>query len=101
MRCPEWLITSTSCATDPAQDSLVKEILEYLNKQTDNGSHWRGPSSAAEMSRFIVNYCVGTYDRKRKGGGLLKEERSIRQIFSDYMNQIVRSNRTDSSRPKG
>lgn len=57
------------------------------------------------MSKIIVNYCIGAYERKRKRkvttdgststqasaqqNGLPKEERSIRQIFSDSINEIV------------
>ncbi|KPM44196.1 hypothetical protein AK830_g2319 [Neonectria ditissima] len=123
----KWLITSTSCATGAVRDSLVVEILEHLQKETENGNHWCGPSSATEMSRVIVDYCIGAYDRKRPaadadpsksgmfakdspspGGdkkksskvpkdprsslkdGARKTERSIRQIFSDSINQIGR-----------
>ncbi|KAF4490740.1 hypothetical protein CGGC5_v002443 [Colletotrichum fructicola Nara gc5] len=58
------------------------------------------------MSKVIVNYCIGAYERKRKRSvmtkgpvstqanaqqnGLPKEERSIRQIFSDSINEIGR-----------
>lgn len=78
------------------------------------------------MSRVLVDYCIGTYERKRRrqnvnrnedqrlqtGGtttqeqhqrntdrvdqsttedGKHKEERSIHQIFSDSINEIVRT----------
>ena len=114
--CLEWLITSTSCASSAERDRLVTDILDHLRRQTENGSHWCGPSSATEMSKVIVDYCVGAYDRKRKVAipnsnqrkrsandtqspkGLMqnsthdsvqKGERSIRQIFSDSINHIV------------
>ncbi|KAI6758608.1 hypothetical protein HG530_010848 [Fusarium avenaceum] len=62
----EWLITSTSCATNDIRDNLVTDILEHLRRQVENGSREFGPISASEMSRVIVDYCIGTYDRKRK-----------------------------------
>ncbi|KAF3810301.1 hypothetical protein GCG54_00002759 [Colletotrichum gloeosporioides] len=85
-------------------------VLRHLQKQVRNGSRRIGPSSATEMSKVIVNYCVGAYERKRKRkvttngsvsiqansqqNGLPKEERSIRQIFSDSINEIRRKEST-------
>lgn len=120
----EWLITSTSCATNDIRDNLVTDILEHLRRQVENGSREFGPISASEISRVIVDYCIGTYDRKRKSqdvsldrcqslrpddtaigdkhqvstarvnpntaaDGKRIEERSIHQIFSDSINEIV------------
>ncbi|CAJ0546994.1 Ff.00g016210.m01.CDS01 [Fusarium sp. VM40] len=62
----KWLITSTSCATNDIRDNLVTDILEHLRRQVENGSRRIGPTSASEMSRVIVDYCIGTYDRKRR-----------------------------------
>ncbi|KAL2691339.1 hypothetical protein Neosp_001723 [[Neocosmospora] mangrovei] len=100
----KWLITSTSCATNNIRDNLVADILEHLRRQVENGSRQFGPTSATEMGSAIVDYCIGTYDRKRRrqtGGtngagqntdedGKRKEERSIHQIFSDSINEIGR-----------
>ncbi|KAI8723086.1 hypothetical protein NCS52_00163600 [Fusarium sp. LHS14.1] len=110
----KWLITSTSCANNNIRDNLVADILEHLRRQVENGSRQFGPTSATEMGRAIVDYCIGTYDRKRRrqtGGtttqdqhqastdaagqstaedGKRKEERSIHQIFSDSINEIGR-----------
>ncbi|KAJ4315375.1 hypothetical protein N0V84_008384 [Fusarium piperis] len=83
----KWLITSTSCATNDIRDNLVTDILEHLRRQVQNGSRRFGPTSATEMSRVIVDYCIGTYDRKRKRQ---PKERSIHQIFSDSINKIGR-----------
>ncbi|RSL93591.1 hypothetical protein CEP52_013157 [Fusarium oligoseptatum] len=111
----KWLITSTSCATNDRRDNLVTDILGHLQRQVENGSRRLGPTSATEMSRVIVDYCIGTYERKRKrqtGGTTAqdqhqvnthsvdqsatedekhKEERSIHQIFSDSINEIAQS----------
>ncbi|RMI95255.1 hypothetical protein CDV36_016417, partial [Fusarium kuroshium] len=62
----KWLITSTSCAANDIRDNLVTDILEHLQKQVRNGSRQSGPTSATEMSRIIVDFCIGTYDKKRK-----------------------------------
>ncbi|KAL6352541.1 hypothetical protein LRP88_14311 [Fusarium phalaenopsidis] len=106
----KWLITSTSCATNDIRDNLVTDILGHLQRQVENGSRRLGPTSAAEMSQVIVDYCIGTYDRKRRRqdvngqhqvnmdrvdqstteDGKHKEERSIHQIFSDSINEIGR-----------
>ncbi|KAH9240602.1 hypothetical protein K456DRAFT_1719835 [Colletotrichum gloeosporioides 23] len=102
----KWIITSTSSARNDVHDNLFTNILEHLQKQVKNGSRRVGPSSATEMSKVIVNYCIGAYERKRKRkvttdgstsaqanaqkNGLPKEERSIRQIFSDSINEIGR-----------
>ncbi|KAM6534117.1 hypothetical protein FALCPG4_007054 [Fusarium falciforme] len=106
----KWLITSTSCATNDIRDNLVTDILGHLQRQVENGSRQLGPTSAAEMSQVIVDYCIGTYDRKRRRqdvnrqhqvdmdrvdqstteDGKHKEERSIHQIFSDSINEIGR-----------
>jgi hypothetical protein len=119
----EWLITSTSCATNNIRDSLVTDILQHLQRHVENGSRRYGPTSASEMGKVIVDYCIGTYDRKRgsqdvdidrdqplRGGGTTigdqhrentvrvnpdaatdekRKERSIFQIFSDSINEIV------------
>ncbi|RSL93024.1 hypothetical protein CDV31_014904 [Fusarium ambrosium] len=84
----KWLITSTSCATNDIRDSLVTDILEHLQRQVENGSRRFGPASATEMSRVIVDYCIGAYDRKRRRQR--QETRSIHQLFSDSINKIGR-----------
>ncbi|RSL54692.1 hypothetical protein CEP54_009739 [Fusarium duplospermum] len=88
----EWLITSTSCATNHIRDNLVTDILGHVREEVYNGSLRSEPTSATEMSRLIVDYCIGAYDRKRshQDERLHQAERSIHQIFSDSINEIER-----------
>ncbi|RSL79740.1 hypothetical protein BHE90_001537 [Fusarium euwallaceae] len=83
----KWLITSTSCATDDIRDNLVADILEHLRKQVQDGSRRFGPTSATEMSRVIVDYCIGTHDRKLMRH---RQGRSVHQIFSDSIHEVGR-----------
>ncbi|KAJ4226298.1 hypothetical protein NW759_004884 [Fusarium solani] len=70
----KWLITSTSCATNDIRDNLVTDILGHLQRQVENGSRRLGPTSATEMSRVIVDYCIGTYERKRSRQNVKRNE---------------------------
>ncbi|KAK7427617.1 hypothetical protein QQZ08_005892 [Neonectria magnoliae] len=82
----KWLITSNSCGTGPKGDPLVQEILDDLNKKTKARTHWCGPSSATEMSRLIVDYCINAYDRKRK-------------VVEPYRSQTKGTAKNNSSHP--
>ncbi|KAF5012599.1 hypothetical protein FDECE_1366 [Fusarium decemcellulare] len=82
----EWLITATSCLLDDSHDALVEGILNELSKQAESGGSGSQPGSATDMSRLIVNYCVGSYERRPKPQGQM----SIGQTFSNYMNRIGR-----------
>ncbi|KAF5691998.1 ankyrin repeat protein [Fusarium circinatum] len=100
----EWVITATSHAVDEAQeDDLPRDFLNHPVVQeqiTEASSH---PKFAARIATLIANYCVDAYERKRTSeekindssssnshGGSEKRTRSIRQIFSDTVNDIAR-----------
>ncbi|KAM0497316.1 hypothetical protein ACHAP8_006806 [Fusarium lateritium] len=110
----EWLITASSCASSDVETRFVKDILEHLGKKEKEGSNRRGPRSPAELRDLIAEYCISIYERKYDPKDLKPEdkeenksqrqdqkqqqqqnvagerERSIRQIFSDAINEIVR-----------
>ncbi|KAK1448688.1 hypothetical protein CMEL01_08003 [Colletotrichum melonis] len=64
----EWLITSASCAEidNERTSTFINSIVDHLRTQVEDGSRERGPSSAAELSKSIAEYCVGTYDRQQE-----------------------------------
>ncbi|KAF4475281.1 Ankyrin-1 [Colletotrichum fructicola Nara gc5] len=102
----KWLITANSCVFDNSHGDLVEEILDQVSKQTEYGGSWSQPGSAVEMSRLIVEYCMGHYEKRPKAAIPM----SIGQMFSNHMNQIGRgetalfvdfSSRTKSWQPQG
>ncbi|KAF5614061.1 1-alkyl-2-acetylglycerophosphocholine esterase [Fusarium sp. NRRL 25303] len=82
----KWLITATSCGSDDSHKKLEEVILDLLHKQADSRGSSSQPKSAEEMSKLIVKYVIGSYERNPKLKGLM----SIGQIFSQYLNQIGR-----------
>ncbi|UQC90706.1 uncharacterized protein CLUP02_16236 [Colletotrichum lupini] len=64
----EWLITSASCAEIDNERTItfINSIVDHLRTQVEEGSRERGPNSAAELSKSIAEYCVGTYDRQKE-----------------------------------
>ncbi|CAI6091893.1 unnamed protein product [Clonostachys chloroleuca] len=63
----EWLITATSVVFDNEHDTSQ-------------------PQSVADMSKLVVEYCIGSYERQPKPQELI----SIGKIFSQYVNQLGR-----------
>ncbi|RSL46448.1 hypothetical protein CEP54_013846 [Fusarium duplospermum] len=87
----KWLITATSCLFDDSHDTLVEGILDQLGKEAEAGGSASQPESADDMSRFIVDYCIGSYERLPKSQEPKPQGRaSIRQIFSNTINEIGR-----------
>lgn len=81
----EWILSASSCSLDDNHDNLVEGVLDQLNNQAEYGGNRSQPESADAMAKIIVDYCVGSYDRKPKS----KTRMSISQIFSNYMNSIA------------
>ncbi|CAH0044338.1 unnamed protein product [Clonostachys solani] len=44
----------------------VDGFVEYLNKQADAGGVQSQPASAEEMMKVMVDYCIGSYERRRQ-----------------------------------
>ncbi|KAI8317367.1 Ankyrin repeat and protein kinase domain-containing protein 1 [Colletotrichum sp. SAR11_240] len=108
----KWLVTSTSCAKMEKANEFVEEIREHLRRRADDGSLNGGLRSPQELSKVIAEYCIGSYERKHKLETRRSdppkqdqqrlspvrsqqippstEERSIRQVFSDFINEIGR-----------
>ena len=121
-----WLISSTSSTMNHENGDFVTNVLKYLNNEVESGSSQTQPTSANDMSRAIADYCIYTYEKKRKEedtsddhtGTELEErsgisestikqatgnedvgvtseqlewrrQRSIRQVYSDFINEIV------------
>ncbi|KAF7527677.1 hypothetical protein G7054_g10415 [Neopestalotiopsis clavispora] len=92
----EWVISASSHPIDDGENELVNGILDLLEKQGDAGGSGLQPSSASEMSQFIVDYCVESYEREPKEIQKTRPEDcrlenllSIRQTFSKSINSIV------------
>lgn len=95
------MVTSTSCAYSDEQNDFVLRFLDYLHQRPEGGTQGRGPASPSELSAAIVDYCVESYERngrslpldgtsdQRLDPGNIGVDRSIRQIFSDFINGIV------------
>ncbi|KAK1496695.1 hypothetical protein CCUS01_13274 [Colletotrichum cuscutae] len=107
----KWLITTNSCLFGESDGALVQDVLDQLNKQAEYGGRKSQPGSAVEMSRLIVEHCIGSYDRRPKLEGQLVDnktsfistvpsvnqkdllavkELSIGQIYSNHMNKVGR-----------
>ncbi|RSL47701.1 hypothetical protein CEP53_009834 [Fusarium sp. AF-6] len=92
----KWLITASSCLFDGSNGTLVEGILEQLAKEVEAGGSASQPESAVDMCRFVVDYCIGTYERLPKneepnpGEPKPQGQGSIRQIFSNTINEIGR-----------
>ncbi|GES57195.1 1-alkyl-2-acetylglycerophosphocholine esterase [Aspergillus terreus] len=84
------VITSSTHRMDDHQDPVITRILYDLIKR-NGGKGRRQPSTPEELSRVIVNGCVGFFDQALDSGSSVGPEReipaSIRQIFSDSINQ--------------
>lgn len=106
---PEWIITATPHPIDGTQeDDLPKDFLNHPSTQERVGEASPQLTLAAHIATLIANYCVDAYERKRVSpeGGIAQHNdssssrsqdvrkerstRSIRQIFSDSVNLIVR-----------
>lgn len=82
-------------------DVLVQGILDRLSKQADYGGLKSQPKSADDMSKLIVEYCIGSYERSPESeeqrasthsdslNNHKKQRLSISQIYSNYLNRIV------------
>ncbi|KAM0238882.1 hypothetical protein ACHAP5_008571 [Fusarium lateritium] len=121
----KWLISCSSSTTNEENDDLMTNVLKYLDNEVESGSCHSQPTSANDMSRAIADYCIYTYEKKRKGEDLSdkhtrtepeentgsgegtmkqrtfdgdkdvtseqragRKQRSIRQVYSDYVNEI-------------
>ncbi|KAF5697891.1 ankyrin protein [Fusarium globosum] len=82
-----WIITSTSSLLDNSSDVLVDDILNLLSKKAEYGGSRAQPVSATQLVPFIIDYCIGSYDRRPNNTGRI----SIGQTFSHYINRIGRN----------
>ncbi|KAM0544379.1 hypothetical protein ACHAPJ_011838 [Fusarium lateritium] len=92
-----WIITATSPQVDGDKDTLLEGILHHLTKQIEAQGSRSQPSSVFDMSKLIVYYCIGSYERQRKlddQSNRPELQTSIRQIFSNAINIIGRNETT-------
>ncbi|KXH50150.1 hypothetical protein CSIM01_07374 [Colletotrichum simmondsii] len=114
----KWMITSTSCAHTDEENHFVLDFLRHLKGLTGGGIG-QEPASSLELSKALVDFCIGAYHRQGTShssgntrnqpahlevnepeaprshsanicSDTLAENRSIRQKFSDYINGIGR-----------
>ncbi|KAK7706280.1 hypothetical protein SLS64_007619 [Diaporthe eres] len=57
----------------------VEGVLDQLNKQAEYGGSGSQPETVADMRRFIVDYCIGSYERRRKADGQTKGRKAENQ----------------------
>ncbi|KAI2611831.1 hypothetical protein GGR54DRAFT_340844 [Hypoxylon sp. NC1633] len=100
----KWLISATSHPVDDVEQLWIDGFIEYLDKQARVGGAQSQPESTKDMMKTIVDYCIGSYERKRTFDDFAprirdsngdreanwKDGPSIRQLFSDYINYIGR-----------
>ncbi|CZS75245.1 unnamed protein product [Fusarium graminearum] len=105
----EWVITATSHPVDEVQeDDLPKDFLNNLAIQEQITEASSQPGFTARIATLIANYCVDAYERKRTSEQVdtsqhsdssssnshdVRKElstRSIRQLFSDIVNENAR-----------
>lgn len=82
----EWLITSTTDPLDDMEKTFITAFLDHLNKQAGAGGMHSQPQTTFDISKALVDYCIGAYDRITEGG----HRRSVRQIFFQSINDMVR-----------
>ncbi|KAI0885870.1 uncharacterized protein GGS22DRAFT_188159 [Annulohypoxylon maeteangense] len=82
----DLLITATTHPVDKEEDSLLTDILEYLGKRGEAGGSHSQPSSAVDMSKLLVDYCIGFYEREQVDH---EPNQSIGQIYFDAINEIA------------
>ncbi|KAI2472581.1 hypothetical protein F4781DRAFT_343816 [Annulohypoxylon bovei var. microspora] len=102
--CLEWVISATSHPVDDIEQSWLEGFTEHLNKQIEAGGAQSQPGSTKDMMKALVDYCIGSYERRRTYrdpsqqdssqqdlGHDWKTGLSIRQLFSNYINYIGRN----------
>ncbi|RBR25654.1 uncharacterized protein FIESC28_01617 [Fusarium coffeatum] len=89
----KWILTASSCSLDDNHDNLVEGVLDQLNKQAEYGGNRSQPESADAMAKIIVDYCVGSYDRKPKS----KARMSISQIILELHEQYCKPEGRDET----
>ncbi|KAH0426237.1 hypothetical protein CcaCcLH18_10466 [Colletotrichum camelliae] len=67
----KWIITATSCAKVEKESAFVNDILDHLRHRVNDGKHGRMPRSPSELSKIIVEYCIGNYGRHQKFDDLI------------------------------
>ncbi|KAH6880036.1 hypothetical protein B0T10DRAFT_519632 [Thelonectria olida] len=90
----KWVITACPDSLDGSATTLVSEVLNHLDKQTEAGGIRDQPRTPTDMARFIVDHCVSSYERKPTAKKDICDELhssvSIRQIFSKSINSLGR-----------
>lgn len=100
----EWVISATSLPADDDEPAWVDQFIGHLNKRAEDGGTKSQPESTEEMVKLMVNYCVGSYERPPAKDAAdndvshtnteelhWRQKLSIRQIFSNYINVLVRN----------
>ncbi|CAH0051314.1 unnamed protein product [Clonostachys solani] len=89
----KWLITATWDPIDGIEETLPQGIIDHIRKQAKVRGKRYQPHNAFYMSKLLVDFCIGSYERARIPTDKDPEHEqqvSIRQIFSNYMNTIGR-----------
>ncbi|VUC26309.1 unnamed protein product [Clonostachys rosea] len=88
----KWLITATCDPIDGIEETLPQGIIDHIRKQARVRGNRSQPYTPFYMSKLLLDYCIGSYERVPVAAD--KEQLSIRQIFSNYINTIGREETT-------
>ncbi|SCO82806.1 uncharacterized protein FRV6_07019 [Fusarium oxysporum] len=96
----KWLITATNDPIDGSKDRLSEGVLEALDKKVKIGGTSFQPKSSMELSKLIVDHCIGFYEKRPKKASKdepsnnsdeeKRESFSVRQSFSNFVNDLGR-----------
>ncbi|CAG9975227.1 unnamed protein product [Clonostachys byssicola] len=89
----KWLITATWDPIDGIEETLPQGIIDHIRKQAKIRGKRYQPYSPFYMSKLLVDYCIGSYERARIPTDKEPEHEqqvSIRQSLSNYINMIGR-----------
>ncbi|KAG4034424.1 hypothetical protein MFRU_003g03880 [Monilinia fructicola] len=85
----ETVITSSTSRLDDKEDPVLEGIFESLRKAKGKSKSKPPPSSVDEMCKYIINYCIEFFDRPALECKRDKDMLSVRQIFSNSINNAT------------
>ncbi|KAF4447042.1 Serine threonine- phosphatase 6 regulatory ankyrin repeat subunit C [Fusarium albosuccineum] len=89
----EWLISAATHPVDHSEIPLLTELLDFVSRPVESGGEQVQPQSPIEMSKVMVKYCIGSYERdtrysKDVSKTPIHAHEPPRRMFSDSVNEI-------------
>ncbi|KAL9109115.1 MAG: hypothetical protein Q9227_006206 [Pyrenula ochraceoflavens] len=90
----ETIVTCSTHRPDEMEDPVIEKIFNYLRLERGKGKGQPAPSSVDEMSKFIVNFCIGfinqaTWDTENKNRSPLQAINEA-NLFKCFTNKVKR-----------